>query len=204
MRTAAWLRLTGVPADAARKTWRELDRHGCATLYVDGDLSLCAALAVETTTARICCFVPLGRPEHVLAGARTVQYLSAGRFTLGLRPADDDDGPFGSVTGCARLAEEVRAVLGPLPITVAGTGRGSVRLAAEFATCWQTTDVPGEPDALAAHCAEFGRPVPERSVVTTGARRCEVAADEVVLPVDRPLTGAEFLGTAGLVTGRNW
>ncbi|MEW2501979.1 MULTISPECIES: hypothetical protein [unclassified Amycolatopsis] len=194
MKTAAWLRLSGVPVEAARRTWRELDGHGCSTFYVEGDLGLCAALAVATESSRICCFVPPGRPEHVLAGARTVQYLSGGRFTLGLRPADDDDGAFGSVTAFARLAEEVRDVLGGLPITVAGTGRGTVRLAAEFATCWQTTDVPGEPDVMAAGCAEFGRPAPERSVVVTDARRREFAVDEVVLPVDRPLTGAEFRG----------
>ncbi|MET7990161.1 hypothetical protein ABZU76_04545 [Amycolatopsis sp. NPDC005232] len=200
MRTAAWLRLSGVPASAARETWRVLERHGCATFYVDSDLALCAALAVETTSAEICCFVA-PRPAEVLPGARTVQYLSDGRFVLGLRPADDDDGPFGSITAHARLAEEVLGALGPVPITVAG-GRGTVRLAAEFATCRQTTDVPGEPDDLAARCAALGRPVPTSSVVVT--QRREFVADEVVFPVDRPLTDAEFAGFGALVRGRNW
>ncbi|WP_020661358.1 LLM class flavin-dependent oxidoreductase [Amycolatopsis benzoatilytica] len=127
------LRLRGAPAAGLRRTCQVLDEAGCDTLYFEEDFVSCAAAAVVTRRVRICCLTTSKDAPAVADAAETLDYLSDGRFILGVGPLLADDGPYSGAAAAERMLEEVLERVPKLPVLVAGSGRGPARLAAEFA-----------------------------------------------------------------------
>ncbi|WP_037817652.1 LLM class flavin-dependent oxidoreductase [Amycolatopsis sp. La24] len=128
------LRLRGAPAAGLGRTCQVLDEAGCDTLYFEEDFVSCAAAAVVTRRVRICCLTTSKDAPAVAEAAETLDYLSDGRFILGVGPLLADDGPYSGAAAAERMLEEVLARVPKLPVLVAGSGRGPARLAAEFAS----------------------------------------------------------------------
>ena len=158
-------------------------------LYGDADAAhfecstTLAALAVETTTARLGALVTCNtyRNPNLLADmARTIDHLSHGRFTLGIgsgwfeRDYDEYGYEFGTAVGRLRQLEADLPVIkdrlskltpgpvGPLPIMIGGGGEKlTLRIVAEQATAWNYFGNPEEWAAknavLTEWCEKVGR-----------------------------------------------
>ena len=185
-----------------REAWRAADELGVDSIWVwdhfyplYGDpeaahfeaYSLLAAMAVETTTARIGALVTCNtyRNPNLLADmARTIDHLSGGRFTLGIGSGwfERDYEEYGYEFGTAierlhllrdalpviqdRLARLTPPAVGPLPILIGGSGeKVTLKLVAQHADGWNSF---GPPEAFAAKnavldewCEKVGRPKEE-------------------------------------------
>jgi probable F420-dependent oxidoreductase len=201
--------------DQLRTAWREADRLGAHSiwlwdhfypLYGDPDAehyecyTLLSAMAVETEQARIGALVTCNsyrNPELLADMSRTIDHLSAGRFTLGIgsgwfeRDYDEYGYDFGTAGDRLRSLEaslpRIRArlaklnpppVQAELPILIGGSGeKVTLRLVAEHAQGWNTF---GPPENFAAKntildewCAKIGR-APEEITRTVGIAPSEL------------------------------
>ncbi|MGW4528243.1 LLM class flavin-dependent oxidoreductase [Amycolatopsis sp. NPDC004378] len=117
--TRVVLRLRDRPAAELRRTCELLDEAGCDTIYLEEDFTSCAAVAVLTRRVRICCLTTSRDAALVADAAETLDYLSDGRFVLGVGPFSPDDGPYSDLVAAERVIEEVRARVPGLPVLVA-------------------------------------------------------------------------------------
>lgn len=182
-----------------RVAWRGADALGVDSIWVwdhfyplYGDpqaahfeaYALLAAMAVETTNARIGALVTCNsyrNPELLADMSRTIDHLSGGRFTLGIgsgwfeRDYTEYGYEFGTAPGRLkilgealprikeRMAKLTPGPLGPLPILIGGSGeKVTLRLVAEYADGWNAF---GPPESFAAKsavldewCDKVGRP----------------------------------------------
>lgn len=182
-----------------RRAWRAADALGVDSIWVwdhfyplYGDpqaahfeaYALLAAMAVETTNARIGALVTCNsyrNPELLADMSRTIDHLSGGRFTLGIgsgwfeRDYTEYGYEFGTAPGRLkilgealprikeRMAKLTPGPLGPLPILIGGSGeKVTLRLVAEYADGWNAF---GPPESFAAKsavldewCDKVGRP----------------------------------------------
>jgi len=182
-----------------RRAWRAADALGVDSIWVwdhfyplYGDpqaahfeaYALLAAMAVETTNARIGALVTCNsyrNPELLADMSRTIDHLSGGRFTLGIgsgwfeRDYTEYGYEFGTAPGRLkilgealprikeRMAKLTPGPVGPLPILIGGSGeKVTLRLVAEYADGWNAF---GPPESFAAKsavldewCDKVGRP----------------------------------------------
>jgi probable F420-dependent oxidoreductase len=191
-----------------RAAWRAVDQLGADSIWtwdhffpIDGDpaghhfeaWSLLAAMAVETTSARLGTLVTCisyRNPDLLADIARTVDHLSGGRVNLGIgagwnrRDYEEYGFEMGSFKerllyldgAVARIQRRLSLLspppVGPLPILVGGEGeRILLRIVAERANIWNgwgpITRWAPKNKALDAWCARLGRPPQEveRSVL---------------------------------------
>jgi len=182
-----------------RVAWRAADALGVDSIWVWDHFyplygepqaahfeayALLAALAVETTNARIGALVTCNsyrNPELLADMSRTIDHLSGGRFTLGIgsgwfeRDYTEYGYEFGTAPGRLkilgealprikeRMAKLTPGPVGPLPILIGGSGeKVTLRLVAEYADGWNAF---GPPESFAAKsavldewCDKVGRP----------------------------------------------
>ena len=211
-----------------REAWRAADGLGVDSIWVwdhfyplygDPDAThfeaytLLAAMAVETTTARIGALVTCNsyrNPQLLADMSRTIDHLSGGRFTLGIgagwfeRDYQEYDYEFGTAIGRLRALERDLPIIkeriaklnpapvGPMPILVGGAGeKVTLRLVAEHADGWNSF---GPPDNFAAKnavldrwCDEVGRPRAEVE------RTCAINPSDVDRWEEFAEAGAEHL-----------
>ncbi len=211
-----------------REAWRSADALGADSIWVwdhfyplYGDpeaahfeaYGLLAAMAVETTTARIGAMVTCNsyrNPDLLAYMAGTIDHLSGGRFTLGIgsgwfeRDYEEYGYEFGTAPGRLklldaalpriqeRLGKLVPAPVGPMPILIGGSGeKVTLRLVAEYADGWNAF---GPPESFAAKnavldqwCEKVGRDPAEVE------RTVAIRPDEIEVWEDYVAAGAEHL-----------
>ena len=214
--------------DQLRAAWRSADALGADSIWVwdhfyplygDPEAShfeaygLLAAMAVETTTARIGAMVTCNsyrNPELLAYMAGTIDHLSGGRFTLGIgsgwfeRDYEEYGYEFGTAPGRLKVLESalprikerlgklVPPPVGPMPILIGGSGeKVTLRLVAEYADGWNAF---GPPENFAAKnailnewCDKVGRDPAEVE------RTVAIRPDEVEAWEDYVAAGADHL-----------
>ena len=197
-RRGAMLQLRGQPVAELRRTCEVLDEAGCDTIFIDENFTSCAAAAALTRRARVCCLTTSRDVTAVTDAAETLDYLSDGRFVLGVGPLPADEGPYSGVAAAERLIEEVLDRVNGLPVLVASGGHGPPRLAAELAEAWLTTGRPNQVrdgmTEVRRWCAELRRTSPLGVIVLRqkGAVSSDYPdADEVVTPLTMSLSSVE-------------
>lgn len=222
--------------DDLREAWREADAMGVDSIWVwdhffplygDPDAAhfeaytLLAAMAADTERARIGALVTCNsyrNPELLADMSRTIDHLSAGRFTLGIgsgwfeRDYDEYGYEFGSAPGRLRvLAEALPRIksrlgklnpgpVGSLPILIGGAGeKVTLRLVAEHADGWNSFGPPAtfraKNEVLDEWCAKVGRdPSAVERTVAIGTNEVDAWSDYVEAGADHliVMTGSPF------------